>query len=289
MKWVTSRAKLFELPGKPYIVYDAHDKPMSVYIEPRQYVQPTGSPTQAAAYPGLDTPVEWEEVIYESRDFFGAKAYKGWLYSGFLEEVCDEFPPGTVAMPPQTQSFNDPRQYMVWLGKKQFNLCGEFCVAFLAHKSIDDLLTQWQPKAPNFFNRVFNILAHGEEANVSRTTGKDDLRSMLSVYDKDAKDVNELLWDPVKQGLVPTPGRYAAITAKYDLILSVHIKPPTEDVTGEGVGHWICVTKVEPIGRNRGYVTFYNPLPNQMQREAWYNMAVYMGAPFGLAIERTPD
>ncbi len=278
MKWVSTYAPLYKQPGGPAKHCD---------IPAGRVVEPTPQGMALMAGVGAPNPVDWQEVTYEVEGHVGANAFKGWVYTGYIEEVCNEFPLDAVAVPPQpSRAANDPGQDILWLGRKQFNLCGEFCVAYLAGDSIANMLTQWQPKAPSIFNRVFRILAHGADANLSRPTGTEEVKSMLAVYNKQGVDVNTLLLDPVKKSTVVSPGRFAAVTRDYDIILGVKMDAATGNIRGQGVGHWICVTEVKPDGRNRGWVTFYNPFPNQMQRESWGTLVNSMHAPYGLAVKR---
>ncbi len=275
MKWVTSTASLFTKPGGPQ---------RACKIEPGKLVEPTCQVANAACA-GVSTPVDWEEVKYEDRDGY---SFQGWVYSGFLEDFKNEFPLGVVAAATQTHTPNDAAQDIMWLGEVQYNLCGEFCVAFLAGDSIDGMLTKWKPKSPTLFDKIFRVLVTGKYANQSRTTDRSEVQDMLGVYGKTGIPVETLLRDTVKGDTIVSPGRFAAITSQYDIILSVNIDGGTGDIRGQGIGHWICVTDVTPDGRNRGWVTFYNPFPNQKQRESWGTLLGSMGNPYGLAVKRGP-
>ncbi len=273
MKWVTSSASLFTNPGGPQ---------RACRIEPGKLVEPTCQVTSASCA-GVNTPVNWEEVKYEDSE---GHCFQGWVYSGFLEDFNSEFPLGVVAAATQTRTPNDAAQDIVWLDKVQYNLCGEFCVAFLAGDSIDGMLTKWKPKSPTLFNKIFRVLVAGKFANLSRPTGRSEVQDMLAVYNKVGVEFDKLLQDPVKGDTIVTPGRFATVTSAYDIILGVNIDAVTGDIRGQGIGHWICVTEVKPDGRNRGWVTFYNPFPNQMQRESWGTLVGSMHEPYGLAIKR---
>ena len=260
MKWVNNYASLYS---------DASHMQRLCYLTIGTLVDPTGA--SQVVNGNL-----YVEVNYLST----AAPMKGWVYGPYLEELVNEFPPSAVPTTTQTPNPNDAAQDIVFLGNVQFNLCGEFCVAFIAGDSIERFLAQWQPKSPSFFNRIFL-------GGVSRPTGSPDVQNMLAVYGMTGQDLSGLLVDPIKNGVLLTPGRMAALSASYHIILAVNIDRIAGTLRGGGVGHWICVEKVIPDGVNRGWVEFYNPFPNQIQRESWSTVLASMGTqPYGLAVKR---
>jgi hypothetical protein len=79
----------------------------------------------------------------------------------------------------------------------------------------------------------------------------------------------------------------AALAANYHMILGVNIDRVAGTLRGSGVGHWICLEKVIPDGIGRGWVEFYNPFPNQIQRESWSTLVASTGGQlYGLAVGR---
>jgi hypothetical protein len=260
MKWVTNYASLFSDPATVNRL---------LYLTVGQLVDPTGGTLTVNGNLYL-------EVNYSMPD----RSLKGWVYSGYLEELVNEFPQGAVPTTTQTPTPNDAAQDIVFLGNVQYNLCGEFCVAFIAGDTIDHFLSQWQPRSPSVFSRIFL-------GGRSRPTGAGDVLDMLSVYGLTGQDLAGLLADRIKNGLLLTPGRVAAISADHHIILGVNIDKFTGSLRGSGVGHWVCVEKVVPDGIGRGWVEFYNPFVNQIQRESWATVAASMGTqPYGLAVPR---
>lgn len=263
MKWVTNYASLFTTPAGPA---------RFCYLPIGTWVEATGR-VETKVYGGAL--VDWVEVIYVTAQ----KTYQGWIYAGYLEEIIDEFAPNVVAAGTQTPNPNDAGQDIIWLGQVQYNLCGEFCVAFLAGDSIDGMLTKWQPKAPSIFSRIF-------PGGRSRPTGAEVVQSMLEVYGKVGVSLSTKLQDTIKRDALVSPGRFAALAKDNYIIVFVKIDAISGNLRGSGVSHWICVTEVVPDGVNRGWVTFYNPFPNQMQRESWATFAASMGLPYGLVVKR---
>ena len=259
MKWIINYAPLYANPGQPQRL---------CWLPVGTLVEPTGQMTtvNAAAYC---------EVTYVT----ALQTYRGWVYAGYLEEVVNEFAPCAVQTTTQTPNPNDAAQDLVYLGGVQYNLCGEFCVAYVAGDSIEHFLAQWQPKSPSIFNRVFS-------GGRSRPTGAGDVQDMLSVYGLHGQDVSGLLYDMVKGGVLLSPGRMAAISQLFRIIVGVKIDGLTGNLRGQGVGHWVCIEKVIPDGNGRGWVEFYNPFPNQVQREPWATFVGSMGTqPYGLAVK----
>ena len=260
MKWVNNYASLFSDPATVTRL---------LYLTIGQLVDPTGGTRTVNGIPYL-------EVNYSTPQ----RSVTGWVYAGYLEELVNEFPQGVVPTTTQTPNPNDAGQDIVYLGNIQYNLCGEFCVAFIAGDSIEHFLSQWQPRSPSVFSRIFL-------GGRSRPTGAGDVLDMLSVYGLTGQDFGGMLIDHVKNGVLLTPGRIAAISANYHIILGVNIDNLTGSLRGSGVGHWVCVEKVVPDGVGRGWVEFYNPFPNQIQRESWATVAASASTqPYGLAVPR---
>lgn len=258
MKWVIKYAALYVDAGLPERL---------CYIPAGSVVEPTGN-----EYTVRDVP--FSEVLYTT----SVRTYRGWIKTGYLEELVNEFPLNVVPTNTQTSNPNDPAQDIMFLGNIQYNLCGEFCVAYMVGDSIENFLALWQPHSPNVFNRIFS-------GGRSRPTGIGDLQDMLSVYSLSGVSLTALLTDSL--GMILSPGRLSSIVSKYQVIVGVKIDGVTGNLRGQGVGHWICLERVIPDGRNRGWVEFYNPFPNQMQRESWGTLTASMGVPYGLAVKRS--
>ena len=260
MKWVNNYASLYSDPAN---LVRLCWLPVGVRVDP------TGGTRSVNGIPYL-------EVTY----FTPAALLTGWVYAGYLEELIFEFKECAVPTTTQTPNPNDAGQDIIFLGNVQYNLCGEFCVAFIAGDSIENMLQKWQPKSPSIFSRIF-------QGGRSRPTGPDDVSTMLAVYNLTGENIVTLLRDPVKDGVLWTPGRMSALVQDYHVILGVNIDQITGLLRGSGVGHWICVEKVTPDSVGRGWVEFYNPFPNQIQRESWSTVTSSIGgSPFGLAVKR---
>jgi hypothetical protein len=260
MMWVNNYASLYSNPSRVQRL---------CYLNVGSLVEPTGASQTVNGN-------VFVEVTYTTT----SAPLKGWVYGPFVEELVYEFPPFAVPTTTQTPNPNDAAQDIIFQGNVQFNLCGEFCVAFIAGDSIEHFLEQWQPKAPSFFNRIFY-------GGVSRPTGAPDVQSMLAVYGMTGEYLSGMLTDPIKNGVLLTPGRMATLSEKYHMIMGVKIDRIAGTLRGSGVGHWVCIEKIIPDGVNRGWVEFYNPFSNQIQRESWSTLVASMGGqPYGLAVKR---
>lgn len=262
-KWIVAQAALRVVPGGTKLC----DMPFGVVVDP------TGN-LQEITYSGLQT--VWAEVVYTS----SVRTYRGWTYSAFLEDYDPEDHPPIVHIPHQTENPQDAAQYMVWLNRVQYNLCGELCVCHLAHCDLGTMLEEWEAKAPSIYNNVF----YGGRA---RTTGLPDLRSMLSIFGySELPTLADGLRDPVLERALVTPQRMEKMLQEHQAIVGVRIETYLGRLKPSGVGHWVVLNNVYPHGINGGAVEIYNPFSNQMEGYSWAEFTASMGAPLGLWVKR---
>lgn len=172
-----------------------------------------------------------------------------------------------LKIPKATESQTDAAQYMIWNGVKQYNLCGEFCVAYCmqdeAHTdTIDDFLKYWEAKELKWWKTLFNSV------RLARTTGIYDLEIMLKSY-----EANYIPWKsiPVK------PEDFSSALVDYQLIVGVHIDH-TGYLVGKGIPHWVVVEAVGVLDKNHAIVDVYNPYTNVLELYSWREFMTSTGS-----------
>lgn len=268
IKWVVTQARLRDVPG---------GQPGSIILCEMPFgslVEVVGEST--STYSGMLTP--WTEVIYQT----SLRTYRGWTYSGFLEDYDPAEHLPVVAIENPTPNPQDAAQNAILFGQTQYNLCGQLCVAYLAGVSLETMLNVWGVKAPTVFNRIF----YGGRG---RTTGIPDLQSMLTAFDfsTPAQPFQDALRDPVLERTLVTPGRVARLLQERRAIIGVSIEGALGRLKPSGIPHWVVLEQVHPRGINDAVVEIYNPYTNQMEIYSWAELIASMGTyPHGLWVER---
>ena len=149
-----------------------------------------------------ETQDHYFKVVYQA-----AKQFEGWIDIVNLETLYNMFPPGVVQIPPSDYvNWQRPAQYIVWNGKIQFNLCGEFCVSYIFGDDIatvkpgNRFLSIWQSKPTSFYNRVFS-------GGMARGTSASEVVDMVSMYGRKTRYIadtlksgNRIRWSPALLG-----------------------------------------------------------------------------------------
>jgi hypothetical protein len=187
------------------------------------------------------------------------------------------YPDHILKIPNATPETRDAAQYMFHRGRKQFNLCGEFCVAYCmqdeAHTDdIDEFLAYWEAKEPKWYNSLF-------KDKLARTTGVYDLKKMLGAY-----DVTNTL--PLADVIFKNPYVVREQLVSYQAIVGVQI-----DYTGylvsKSIPHWVVLESVLVIDDLHAICSVYNPFTNAMEPYSWKELMTSTGAyKYGLWIER---
>lgn len=262
--WVVNYAPLRDSPGGRIML-----TPMLT----GSIVEATGNESRIK-YNSLDT--LWVEVLYVN----SVRAYRGWVYSEFLEQYSEEFPGDVVSIQSPTIDPTDAAQYMVIRGQKQYNLCGELCVCYIYEEDIEVFLEYWEAKEISIFRRIFG-------SGKARGTTAEELKSMLSVYGPDlSMNLDKGLWEPVLNRPLVTPGRMAKMLETHRAIVSVHIDGATGNLRGGGILHWVVLDQVIPDGAGRGWVELYNPFNNRVQRYSYDELIKSMGGLYGVWTKR---
>lgn len=175
------------------------------------------------------------------------------------------YPDRILKIPNATPETNDAAQYMFYKGRKQYNLCGEFCVAYCMQDdantdTINDFLDYWEAKEQKWYKTLF-------QNGLSRTTGIPDLKKMLDCY-------NAFYVDPKGLSNLETVARQLD---SYQLIIGVRIDY-TGYLVGQGINHWVVVESITPAAGNSANVVIYNPYLNAMQPFGWRELMTSTGA-----------
>lgn len=186
------------------------------------------------------------------------------------------YPDNVLKIPNATPETRDAAQYMFYRGRKQFNLCGEFCVAYCmqdetATDNIEDYLAYWEAKEAKWWNSLF-------KEKLARTTGVYDLGKMLGAY--------AASFSPLTAARFKSPYALQEQLATHQTIIGVQI-----DYTGylvtKGIPHWVVLERILPIDELHAICDIYNPFTNAMEPYSWKELIVAAGAyKYGLWVER---
>lgn len=188
-----------------------------------------------------------------------------------------DYPYNVLQIPNATPAETDAAQYMIRHRQKQYNLCGEFCIAYVAQdetgsNDIDKFLDYWQAKDLKWYQQVF-------KNGLGRTTGLYDLDKMLSAYDYQTPAIR---WNKADQ----SPLGVSIVLEQYQAIIGVNI-----DYTGylvaNGIRHWVVLERILVIDNNHAICDIYNPYTNAMEPYSWKEIKTSMGTyKQGLWVER---
>jgi hypothetical protein len=211
--------------------------------------------------------------------------YKGWIWGEFIELYSiDPSESDIIRINNATQDESDAAQNIVYMGRTQFNLCGEFCVLYCAdwkEADIEDWLEIWKTKSPSVFSRIFR---YG-----SRPTGIPDLLSMFDTFEGyEGEDVPTSLNDDLmceRSGrALSTPDRWRILLRTRQVIVGCKINRSDGRLAGRGIPHWVVVDRVIPRQKG-GAVQIYNPYNNCIEYYQWEQFAESIGSvPFGISV-----
>lgn len=238
--------------------------------------------TQKANVKACDLPAGSVLLLIESGEMFTKVVFQstreivGWIDNDYLEEITYALPHDVVVLDHQTNSLQDLNQYVYVNGVVQYNLCGEICTCYILGVPLSLMFQQWKAIPLSWYNRIF-------QGGKAATTGIPDLINMLSAFpDWEYKNITHFF--TVGNRLVVTPARLKSVLADgWKIIISVHINSAGK-VKGAGILHWVTITDIVPNGINDGWIDFYNPASNNVERMDWKNFSASMGVPFGLAV-----
>ena len=177
------------------------------------------------------------------------------------------YPANVLSIPHATESQTDAAQYMIRHKQKQYNLCGQFCVAFCmsdntGSKDIDEFLNYWEAQVLKWYQSAFR-------GGLSRTTGIYDLEAMLSAYG---------IKTPCARVLFPyMPRLWSDLLKEYQVILGVHIDH-TGYLVGKGIPHWIVLDDILVVNDSHAICKIYNPFTNAFEPYSWRELMNSTGA-----------
>jgi len=209
----------------------------------------------------------WECVLYNTLN----KTYVGWIESRLLDPYAENYARDCVdILDIQTPDPTDAEQYVLWDKYRQVNLCGELAVCYLLNIELSTLLKHWQVTQPSFFKRIFG-------QGMARGTGDGELVEMFALFGGVAQRLTELV-------KVYTPYGLSRLLQEKGVIVGVKIDSKSGRLRGQGVGHWVVVTKVFPERVGYGMVEIYNPFPNRIETYSWQEFLASARSPFGAVI-----
>ena len=260
-KWVNRFTPLF----KPNSIMD--EVPLTLRIKvtdlfERTVVEATGEKREP-----------YEEVRYVTE----SNVFTGWVHGGDLEDYVENYPRDCVVISNQTPSPNDFEQYFIFNGLKQVNGCGELCVAFVLGISLQEMLENWQVKAPSFWKRIFG-------GGRARGTGSGELSEMFSIFAQESIQLTTALFEPhIKRSRYTIKGMQRLLETG-SVIASVNIDGGTGLLRGSGVLHWVVVTKITAERNGIGFVEVYNPAMNRIEVYSWMEFLSSARLPYGVYV-----
>ncbi|HVN15006.1 MAG TPA: hypothetical protein VMT73_04640 [Anaerolineales bacterium] len=271
LKWVVWLTPLEPAAGS--------NGPKLLDLPPHAIVRMTGN-RQMAGTPAMP----WSEVEYLGQNM---QSHVGWVYDGYLEDYTPNrgdvvhIDPSLKLVYPYA-----PVQDLTFNGMTQFNLCAEFCSAYIGGEPILDFLNKCKANSSLSF------------AITNKAIGVTQLQLLLTtMYGYSSTDIKAFadgLRDPV-MGVQITSGRVANMLKSFYLVALVHINSageivyydPTKQGTPDMVLHWVVIEEVDPFGYDDGEVTLFNPFPDNMEKIAFRLLYQSMApGPTGLWVPR---
>lgn len=214
-------------------------------------------------------------VSFTFVEYQDAKIWRGWVYSGVLEDYIENLPKKSVVGALQTPEPNDAAQFAIYNGIRQTNLCGQISAAYILGVELADLLSKWKQEKPSVWQRVF------KPSKTVGTTGIPDVISMFAAFGKPAESLAPKLTDPYLKRTRYTPGTLDAILKTGKAIASVKIDNHGR-LQPTGILHWVVLEEVIQERTGYGGVYLYNPFSERGELYPWNEFTVSAGVPFGV-------
>lgn len=198
----------------------------------------------------------------------------GWIDTKYLEPYLHALPYDLVDLSDiETPDNTDAKQYVIWDGAKQVNMCGEICVAYILGMPLSGILANWKVKRLPFYRRIFG------SGKASGTTSR-DLVELLALADVSAS----LLESSYKKY---SPYMLYNLIQNNWLIVACNIDGGLGYLRGSGVGHWVLVMDVVQDRQGFGWVDVFNPFNNCVERYSWREfLASTRNYPYGVIVEK---
>lgn len=192
--------------------------------------------------------------------------YQGYIEDRFMEWYVQDMPYDIVDLTGiQTLEPYDGEQYVWWDTKKQYNMCGQICVADILDIPLEEVLTKWKTLDVPFYKRVMGS---------SGATNNDDLIRLLGLFGRSAQRLVLSKYTPRLFGEL--------VNKSKGVIVSVHLNTQTGALNGSGVLHWVRVIGVEPERLDMGHVLVYNPFGNAEEWYSWREFLATTRSPYGV-------
>lgn len=219
---------------------------------------------------------DWIEVFYN-------KGKMGWIKFMLVEEYVPESEFCVeISEELKTDTVNDGEQYIKWEGRTTplFNLCGEFCCAYIVGDSIKNLLFNVKSNLTN----VYALYVLND-----KPTGTSILKSILKLYDFEGMSLQNLLRDLFSNALSLSPARLEKLLVNNFIIVGVTIDRQGNLNTNGTINHWVVLDSVIPFRAGEGLVKVYNPFTNMLETYSYrefMNSARKFGGILGLIVPK---
>ena len=199
----------------------------------------------------------------------------GWTYAGGYSDVTDVVERVPIPDELRTPSFSDAQQYLMIKGRTKYNLCGEFCAAFIVGEGINSLLDKWEQ-----FDEATHRIILGRDLPTHVTT----VEKMIDAYALSHERYDKVHYDKTMRAAVVSPGRIAAQLRETVLMIGCKISRDG-NIQSSGIGHWVVVTDVNRSGIG-GQVVFYNSFSNQIENQDYARFMKSVGSSQGFYAPR---
>ncbi len=193
--------------------------------------------------------------------------------------INEYYPNNVLNIPNATPETKDAAQYMIYKGRKQYNLCGEFCVAYIMQdeaftNNIDEFLNYWEAVDLKWYQTLF-------KNGLARTTGIYDLEKMIKPY-----YLLEPFYFKQLAGIKTDVYSLGSMLDYHQAIVGVKIDSHGY-LVGSGTPHWVVLDKINVIDQYHAIIDIYNPYTNAMEPYTYRELMISTGSyKQGLWIER---
>lgn len=209
-------------------------------------------------------------------EYVNAKGqYVGYIERRLLDVYIESLPRDCVDLEGlQTSDPSDAAQYIMWTPYKgggsyrQVNMCGQICCSYLAHSSLENVLTAWEMCNPSSYNRIFG------SDGIADGTAPSDLVTILKCIGIPAAEISSKDFPQYTPELV----------SKWNgVIVSCHIDTTRNGrLSGDGVLHWIIIVNSFLDRCGYGTVDIFNPFSNRVERYSYSEFAKSCRTPYGV-------
>jgi hypothetical protein len=244
-------------------------------ILPNGRVKVITIPRTSIIFPTGKKENDFSEVIYYNM--------AGWIPTRYIEE--NDWEDTNVVEIEENlanKNLHTAKQYISWEQKVKKNLCGEFCVSYMAKTPIGSFLNTWREK--DFRN--YNLIVPND-----RTTGLPSLESMLKSVDlTDYTYWNKMLTNEYGEYTCTPKVLSDVLLNGYKAIIGLKIDSSGRMNNPLGVtGHWCVLSEVyQTHSYYGGFCSVYNPFWNTNETLSFSELMATMtkfGSPTGIFVK----